>query len=961
MDTEEYVAGPDDGRKPAKWEELKENVYLNERKSSKNGKRDNKMQCDCEIAYENGQPILGCGEDCINRLLMIECNPKLCEYGEFCQNQRFQKRQHAHVEQFNTGEKGWGLRAKADIAEGAFVLEYIGEVCSNQQFQERSARYHLDGRRHHYFMTLRTDEIIDATLKGSISRFINHSCEPNCETQKWTVNGHLRIGFFCISPIKQGEELTFDYQFQRSGEGAQPCYCGSTKCRGIIGGKRERSEKVPEKGRPTGGKKPRTLPEEDEFTTEVKSLRSGSGVGIREASNILPLSRLMVTADRSDQRLLVLQTLLATGDEKCLKMFMRLQGLSLLWSWMVDCEDEKTDSLASSIIDVLSHLPVASLNPLLDSKVLSQVRKWSTPNALAVSAKSSGASTASPASEATVAATPNSPVKTVAEPSSLGVTQINGVDEVRCHSPANDSDAKSSPSPTETKRTPPTSDSGVGSPDAGADACDSGTDSNNMMPYTSNDDKSFVHVAAQNLLEKWSELKEVYRIPKKTVQQTKNGVEEVIEQQPPAAPVQPRSKPKFESSSERYSSRRSWSHASSRRSREHGQYSPLHRSSKRWDGSHDRNRYRSDLPPSGISTVTNRPSAYYDIAGSPHSQSGAGGVRSSHGLSSSSPQYIQGHPAYTANPVIAAGSAAVAPLQLAPNNLYALPNVVGVPDVFTYQSLYIQHQQQQLAVLSSVLAAPLAEVVIADAQPMQIVDDDEMAITSHSPCHEEEVAATDAASDTSCDIESSPLNLPSDWSYARDQEGRVYYYHLVNRQPQWERPDEEFQPPLPEDVSTPEEPAPPLPDDTNDVAQNAECRGSSSNGSVPTSQPKKPSSSKRRRSSNDEEPEDSEHPTKKTSLPKSERNHEAFRADVSVVVIQLLNPYLKPDCKQGRIQSPDDFKYLARKLTHEIVQKEMKHKPSARPELTGTVRDKVTKFVRSYMKKCKDKYERVKT
>jgi histone-lysine N-methyltransferase SETD2 len=52
---------------------------------------------------------------------------------------------------------------------------------------------------------------------------------------QWTVAGFLRVGFFSIKPMKAGDEVTFDYKFQRYGRHAQKCFCGSANCRGIIG------------------------------------------------------------------------------------------------------------------------------------------------------------------------------------------------------------------------------------------------------------------------------------------------------------------------------------------------------------------------------------------------------------------------------------------------------------------------------------------------------------------------------------------------------------------------------------------------------------------------------------------------------------------------------------------------------------------------------------------------------
>jgi histone-lysine N-methyltransferase SETD2 len=67
---------------------------------------------------------------------------------------------------------------------GTFILEYVGEVLQYEEFVERTVEYEKKDQKHFYFMALNTDEIIDASLKGNNSRFINHCCDPNAETQK---------------------------------------------------------------------------------------------------------------------------------------------------------------------------------------------------------------------------------------------------------------------------------------------------------------------------------------------------------------------------------------------------------------------------------------------------------------------------------------------------------------------------------------------------------------------------------------------------------------------------------------------------------------------------------------------------------------------------------------------------------------------------------------------------------
>lgn len=78
--------------------------------------------------------------------------------------------------------------------------------------------------------------ILDAT-KGSVARFVNHSCNPNCNMVKWVVKGKPRIALFALDrQIMTGEELTYDYNFNPfAANNVQECRCGSENCRGIVG------------------------------------------------------------------------------------------------------------------------------------------------------------------------------------------------------------------------------------------------------------------------------------------------------------------------------------------------------------------------------------------------------------------------------------------------------------------------------------------------------------------------------------------------------------------------------------------------------------------------------------------------------------------------------------------------------------------------------------------------------
>jgi len=195
--------------------------------------------CNCSLPQKTGQ--VGCGDDCINRLVYAECVSRLCPCKEKCSNQKIQKHEWAPgVEKFMTKEKGWGVRTKKTIKSGDFIMEYVGEVVSEKEFKNRmETRYSTDT--HHYCLHLDGGLVIDGHRMGGECRFVNHSCEPNCEMQKWSVNGLFRMALFALKDIEAGEELGYDYNFSlfNAAEG-QPCKCGNVNCRGVIGGKYQR-------------------------------------------------------------------------------------------------------------------------------------------------------------------------------------------------------------------------------------------------------------------------------------------------------------------------------------------------------------------------------------------------------------------------------------------------------------------------------------------------------------------------------------------------------------------------------------------------------------------------------------------------------------------------------------------------------------------------------------------------
>jgi SET domain-containing protein len=131
--------------------------------------------------------------------------------------------------------QGMGVFATRRIRRGTRIIEYKGERISSDEADQRYDDDHME--RHHTFLfTVDDDTLIDAAVDGNEARFINHSCDPNCEA----VLEDSRVYIEAIKNIQPGVELTYDYHYEREGPYQESwaelyaCHCGAENCRGTI-------------------------------------------------------------------------------------------------------------------------------------------------------------------------------------------------------------------------------------------------------------------------------------------------------------------------------------------------------------------------------------------------------------------------------------------------------------------------------------------------------------------------------------------------------------------------------------------------------------------------------------------------------------------------------------------------------------------------------------------------------
>ena len=201
-----------------------------------------------------------CGEGCLNRMLHIECvgggkggeedgdgkkeKYHNCNVGPNCGNRAFKNKEYIKHQLFREGGCGWGLRTMEDVKKGQLVFEYVGEVIDDEILEARLTEHARDHPNDHnmYIMELESGYYLDARSRGNASRFINHSCAPNCMLQKWNVKGFTHIGIMAVTDIPAGTPLSYDYQFATNEEGKFKCHCGAPTCRGSLAPKQTITE-----------------------------------------------------------------------------------------------------------------------------------------------------------------------------------------------------------------------------------------------------------------------------------------------------------------------------------------------------------------------------------------------------------------------------------------------------------------------------------------------------------------------------------------------------------------------------------------------------------------------------------------------------------------------------------------------------------------------------------------------
>jgi len=142
-----------------------------------------------------------------------------------------------------SGVHGKGMFAVQDLAEGETLIEYVGEVISWKEALRRHPHDPTDPN-HTFYFHVDEKHVIDAKHGGNSSRWINHSCAPNCEADEQ----RGRVFIKALRNIPAGQELFYDYgliidaKYTKKLKAEYPCWCGAPTCRGTLLAPKDKDE-----------------------------------------------------------------------------------------------------------------------------------------------------------------------------------------------------------------------------------------------------------------------------------------------------------------------------------------------------------------------------------------------------------------------------------------------------------------------------------------------------------------------------------------------------------------------------------------------------------------------------------------------------------------------------------------------------------------------------------------------
>jgi len=165
------------------------------------------------------------------------------------------KRFKSRIESRDSPVHGRGVFALVDLKAGETLVEYVGEIID---WEEALNRHPHDPSQpnHTFYFHIDETRVIDANVNGNRARWINHSCDPNCEASEEAGRVFIRS----LRAIQAGEEIFYDYglvidePLTDDLKADYPCWCGAEMCRGTLLSTTERDDVFKPKKKKTAKK-----------------------------------------------------------------------------------------------------------------------------------------------------------------------------------------------------------------------------------------------------------------------------------------------------------------------------------------------------------------------------------------------------------------------------------------------------------------------------------------------------------------------------------------------------------------------------------------------------------------------------------------------------------------------------------------------------------------------------------